>query len=198
MNIVRDYFSKVYKEHMDMFEEINKDEELRLNISRTAEVLYGSIKQRGQILLCGNGGSAADAQHIATEFVSKFYLERKPINAEAITVNTSTLTAISNDYTYDRVFSRQVEAKAKKGDVLIGLSTSGNSINVIEAMKTAKEMGLATIAFTGRNKGSKISKFADIQLNAPSDITPRIQEAHIFIGHLICEIVEDTLFSSEK
>ncbi|MCJ7471357.1 MAG: SIS domain-containing protein [Actinobacteria bacterium] len=192
------FFDRVYQEHMGMFNMIQNDKQLKDNIMMTAIEIINVFKNNGKLLLCGNGGSAADSQHIATEFVSRFYLERKALNAEALTVNSSSLTSIGNDYDFKKVFARQVEAKGKQGDMIIGISTSGNSINIIEALKTARKMKLKTVALVGKSKKVQISKFADIIINVPSDITPRIQEAHIFIGHLICEYVEYKLFSDNK
>lgn len=176
-------------EHKKIIESIINNCDLRSTVCAVAEEIGHSLKTGGQILLCGNGGSAADAQHIATEFVSRFYHERKALNAEALTVNTSTLTAVGNDYSYERVFARQVEAKGRSGDVLIGISTSGESKNIIEAFKSAKQISIKTIAFTG-NQHSTMEKLADIAITIPAKDTPRIQEMHIMIGHIICEIVE--------
>lgn len=190
-------FKKVYDEHMDLFRKIKSNREIQNKIIKSLEVIVETFKNNGQILICGNGGSASDAQHIATEFVSRFYLERKALNAEALTVNSSSLTAIGNDYDFSRVFSRQVEAKGKSGDILIGISTSGNSKNVVEAVKAAKNIGMKTIVFTGENQDCDLN-IGDIVINVPSNITPRIQEAHIFIGHMICEYVEKILFGDGK
>lgn len=190
-------FEKVYQEHMDVFRKMKSNIEMQNQIMRSVEVIIETFKGNGQILICGNGGSAADAQHIATEFVSRFYLERKALNAEAITVNSSSVTAIGNDYDFSRIFSRQVEAKGKSGDILIGISTSGNSKNVVEAVKAAKSIGMKTIIFTGGNQECEL-KIGDIVINVPSNITPRIQEVHIFIGHMICEYVENILFGDGK
>ncbi len=176
-------------EHKKIVEKIINNYELFNMISMAAEEIIRSLKLGGQLLLCGNGGSAADAQHLATELVSRFYHERKALNAEALTVNNSTLTAIGNDYSFDKVFARQVEAKGSLGDVLIGISTSGESKNVIEAIKVAKEIGMSTIAFTGKGD-STIKKLTDITVSVPSDAVPRIQEMHMLIGHIICELVE--------
>jgi len=158
-------------------------------IAKIAEVMCKAIENGGKIIWCGNGGSAADAQHLACELVSKFYLERKALPSIALTTNTSILTAIANDYDYQYVFVRQLEALGKEGDVLVGISTSGNSKNVCLAMKKAKEMGLITVAFTGETGGA-MKEYADILLNVPSRNTPRIQEAHITAGHIICYLVE--------
>ncbi|MDD5454068.1 MAG: HAD-IA family hydrolase [Candidatus Ratteibacteria bacterium] len=192
------FFSKGYQEHMDVFNKIRMDKQLQDNVTMIAEEIIKTLKNGGKILLCGNGGSAADSQHIAAEFVGRFYLERKALNAEALTVNSSSLTSIGNDYDFKQVFARQVEAKGKQGDMIIGISTSGNSMNIMEALKTAKQMKLRTVALIGDNKNTPIAKFADIVINVPSNITPRIQEAHIFIGHLICEYVEYKLFNKNK
>lgn len=188
-DVEKDIVLKNFFKHKRIVESIISDDSLQNIIYVIAETISKSLKQGGQLLLCGNGGSAADAQHLATELVSRFYCERIALNAEALTVNTSTLTAVGNDYSFDRVFARQVEAKGKPGDVLIGLSTSGESKNVIEAMKSAKQLNMKTIAFTGRKKSS-LKSLADITLLVPTEDTPRIQEMHIMIGHIICELVE--------
>lgn len=185
--------TKRINEHHDVVEEILTDKELISGIEKAVLLVIDSYKSGKKLLICGNGGSAADSQHIATEFVSKFYLERKAIDAEALTVNTSTLTAIGNDYSFDNIFARQVEAKGKSGDVLIAISTSGNSKNVISAIEKAKEIGIKTIGMSGNNKESLICKKADCCLNIPSSCTPRVQEMHILIAHIICELVEKEL-----
>lgn len=184
---------KSLAEHNQLMQEVIKDEELIETIAKVIEEIVNSYKKGGQLLFCGNGGSAADAQHLSTELVSRFYMEREALNAEALTVNTSTLTAIANDYDYNRVFARQVEAKTKKGDILIGITTSGISKNVIEAFKVARERGVIIIAFTGKNS-EHIKEYSDYVLSVPSVVTPRIQEMHILIGHIICESVEKSLF----
>lgn len=189
LNMGNDIVLKDFLEHKRIVESIIGDNALQSTICTTAKEISETLKQGGQLLLCGNGGSAADAQHLATELVSRFYCERAALNAEALTVNTSALTALGNDYSFDRVFARQVEAKGKSGDVLIGLSTSGESKNVIEAMKTAKQMNMKTIAFTGK-KHSTLERLADMAISVPTEDTPRIQEMHILIGHIICELVE--------
>lgn len=150
------------------------------------------LKRGNKILLCGNGGSAADAQHIAAELVGRYKTERRGLPAVAITTDTSALTAIANDYGYDRVFDRQTEALANKGDLLIGISTSGNSANIISALKLAKEMGCETLGFSGRD-GGKMNEVCDVNLVVPSNDTPRIQEMHILFGHTICQIIDDEL-----
>lgn len=156
--------------------------------------LIAALKNANKILLCGNGGSAADSQHIAAEFINRFRKDRTPLPAIALTTDTSILTSISNDYDYKYSFSKQVQALGQRGDVLIGISTSGNADNVIEAVKAAKKNGLYTIGLTG-DGGGKLKDAVDICIKVPSHDTPRIQEAHILIGHLLCDIVEKTIFS---
>ena len=162
------------------------------NIEKAAKIVIECLKKGGKILICGNGGSAADAQHIAAEFVGRFKLERIALPAIALTVNTSILTAIANDYGYEEIFKRQLEALAKKNDILLGISTSGNSPNVIKAIKTAKKLGLATIALSGSG-GGQLSKSAAFCITVPSKNTARIQESHIAIAHIICELAENML-----
>lgn len=157
-----------------------------------------SFRNNGGIFLCGNGGSAADAQHIATEFISRFYRERPGLNAEALSVNTSTLTAIGNDYSFERVFARQLEAKAHPGDMVIGISTSGTSRNVLEALTYAKNNGILTVLMMGGFENPELDEAADYIIRVPSLITPRIQEAHIFIGHVIAEYVEYRMFGKKE
>jgi len=155
------------------------------------------LKKIKKVLFCGNGGSAADAQHIAAELSGRFYFDREPLFAEALHVNTSYLTAVANDYSYDEVFSRLVKAKGRAGDILIGISTSGNSKNVIKAIEVANEKGMITIGMTGKT-GGKMKEICKYLINVPSTDTPRIQEAHIMIGHIICEIVEKVLFEKHN
>ncbi len=181
-------------EHNDVFGKMAEDAAFIESVGKAGKMAVSALKGGGRILLCGNGGSAADAQHIAAELVGRFKAERKALPAMTLTVNTSSLTAIGNDYGYDEVFSRQVEAFGAKGDLLIGISTSGNSPNVIKAILKAKGIGMSTIGLTGNRPDTEIEKSADVCIQAPSDDTPRIQEAHIFIGHLICEYVENELF----
>ncbi len=182
-------------EHTKLSQELMKDYILHNNIKKAVDVICDSFQVGGQLFFCGNGGSAADAQHLSTELVSKFYIERKALNAEALTVNSSTITAIANDYNYSRIFARQIEAKSKAGDILIGITTSGKSKNVIEAFKIAKEKKVTTIAFCGDNT-EIIEKYSDIIIAIPSNDTPRIQEMHITIGHIICECIERRLFEN--
>ena len=172
---------------------ILNDKDLVKRINKAAEICVESLKNGGKIHFCGNGGSASDAQHLAAELSGRFYYDRPPLNAEALHVNTSYLTAVANDYSFEMVYARMIQASAKKDDVLVGISTSGNSANILKTIKVAKEMGVKTIGLTGEN-GGKMAGFCDILINVPSTCTPRIQESHIMIGHIICEIIEATMF----
>lgn len=147
-------------------------------------------------MFCGNGGSAADAQHLAAELSGRFYYDRAPLPAEALHANSSYITAVANDYSFDDIYARAVQGSGRKGDILIGISTSGNSENIIRAMKVAREIGILTVGMTGET-GGKMKEFCDYLINVPSTDTPRIQEAHILIGHIICELVESSLFPKE-
>jgi D-sedoheptulose 7-phosphate isomerase len=162
-------------------------------MAEVSRIMVDALRQGNKILLCGNGGSAADAQHIAAEFVGRFAFDRPALPALALSVNSSCVTAIGNDYGFDVVFSRQIEALGKKGDVVIGISTSGNSANVLQAMSTSRRLGIHTVAFAGCT-GGKLKSEVDFCLCAPSNETPRIQECHILIGHIISELVEHTIF----
>ncbi len=165
-------------------------------IERATTIVVSAIKNGNKVIFCGNGGSAADSQHLAAELIGKFYFNRQPLPAVSLTVNTSIITAIGNDFGFDKVFARQLEGIGRTGDVLIGLSTSGNSENVVEAFRIAKKIGIKTVAFTGAN-GGVLKDFADILINVPSNDTPRIQEAHILIGHIICELVEKEFVNNQ-
>ena len=169
------------------------DESLLQKINEVVDLSIACYKNGGKIIFCGNGGSAADAQHIAAELSGRFYFDRPPLFAEALHVNTSYLTAVGNDYGYDEVFARMVRAMGKEGDILFGLSTSGNSPNVMKAAKDAKALGMTVVGMTGE-KGGKLRGVADVLLNMPSNDTPRIQECHLLIGHLLCQIIEAELF----
>ncbi len=153
-----------------------------------------SFKAGHKVLFCGNGGSAADAQHLSAEFSGRFYKNRRALPSDALHCNSSYLTAVANDYSYDEIYARLVEGTMEKGDVLIGLSTSGNSTNIVKAFEMAKSKEIITIGFTG-SSGGKLKPLSDYLLNVPSDITPRIQESHILIGHIICELVEADIFN---
>jgi len=170
-----------------------ESDELVASIQQCADVWVSCLNKKGKVLFCGNGGSAADAQHIAAELSGRFYFDRAPLFAEALHVNTSYLTAVANDYSYDVVYERMVQSKGAEGDVLVGISTSGNSKNVVLAMKEAQRMGMVTIGFTGE-AGGEMRNYSDILINIPSTDTPRIQECHILVGHIICELTEASLF----
>ena len=172
------------------------DQELLKIIEDVANSCSTAFCSGNKVLFCGNGGSAADAQHLAAEFSGRFYYDRPPLPSEALHVNTSYLTAVANDYSYDEVYSRIVKGTGQEGDILIGLSTSGNSRNVIRAFEAANEIGMITVALTGAG-GGKMKNSADYLIAVPSDDTPRIQESHIMIGHIICEMVESSLFPKE-
>lgn len=181
-------------EHQQLVAEVLKDSEYLSNVNRATEMIVNSYKKKGQLFLCGNGGSAADAQHLAAEFVGRFYLEREAWNAEALTTNTSIITALANDYDYNLIFARQLEAKAKNGDILVGITTSGTSRNIFEVFKRAKIMDVKTILMTGKiTEYLDVLEYTDCLLSVPSKDTPRIQEIHIMTGHIICEYVEQQL-----
>lgn len=162
-------------------------------LQNCVEVMVKTFRSDGKVLFCGNGGSAADAQHIAAELSGRFYTDREPLYAEALHVNSSYLTAVANDYSYEEVFARMVRACGRKGDILVGLSTSGNSKNVLKAMQDARDRGMITIGLTGQ-KGGAMRDLSDFLLTAPSNDTPRIQECHILMGHILCQLVEEELF----
>ena len=186
---MREDIVKRIEENVSVKKSILNDAHLIDTIERAATIVVNAIKNGNKIIFCGNGGSAADSQHLAAELIGKFYFNRRSLPAVSLTVNTSIITAIGNDFGFDKVFARQLEGIGKAGDVLIGLSTSGNSENVVEAFRLAKEIGIITIAFTGES-GGILRNLADILINVPSNDTPRIQEAHIMVGHIICELVE--------
>ena len=186
---MKDLIIKRINEHKEAVEKLS---ETRETIKKIAEIIIGCYKHKGKIILFGNGGSCSDSMHLATEFVSRYYFDRKSIPAIALTDNVS-LTAIGNDYGFEDVFAKQVEGFVNKGDVVIGISTSGNSKNVIKAIEKAKELGGITVAFTGK-KGGILKDRVDICLNIPTDDTPRIQEGYMLAGHIICEIVEKEMF----
>lgn len=194
-SIPENYFYQRLFEHEAMFKKIASNQEITQTVMAVADRILCTFSEGGQLFLCGNGGSAADAQHIATEFISRFYKDRPAMNAEALSVNTSTLTAIGNDYSYERVFSRQLEAKAKKGDILVAISTSGASKNILEALRYAKRAGLCTVIMMGEHEVPELSGLCEYIVKVPSTITPRVQEAHIFLGHLMAEYVEHKMFS---
>ncbi|MDR2682726.1 MAG: D-sedoheptulose 7-phosphate isomerase [Dysgonamonadaceae bacterium] len=181
------------EEHINAFIKLQDDSRLQESIRSAAEVITTCFRQGWKVFFCGNGGSAADAQHLAAEFSGKFYIDRAVLPAEALHCNTSYLTAVSNDYSFDIIYARLIGGMGKKGDVLVGLSTSGNSANIVKAFEVCREKGIRTIGFTGEN-GGKMKDLSDRLINVPSTDTPRIQEMHITVGHIICEIVEAEIF----
>jgi D-sedoheptulose 7-phosphate isomerase len=172
---------------------ILEDQLLLSSIHQAAQACIDAFKSDKKVLFCGNGGSAADAQHISAELSGRFYTDRPPLYSEALHVNSSYMTAVANDYSYDVVYSRMVEACGRKGDVLVGITTSGNSKNILAAMEMARKQGMITIGMTGQS-GGKMKECCDIMLRVPSTDTPRIQESHILIGHIICQLIEETIF----
>ena len=171
--------------------------ELHARIRQAADIIIASLRSGGKVHFCGNGGSAADAQHLAAELSGRYGFDRPPLNAEALHCNTSYLTAVANDYGYEKVFARLISGLGRKGDILVGISTSGNSKNILQAFDVCKEQGLYTIAMTGAS-GGKMRDAADLLVNVPSNDTPRIQEAHITVGHIICELVEQEIFGEKQ
>ena len=175
--------------------QIAEDSDLVARIAELAQRCAASIERGGKILLAGNGGSAADAQHIAAELVGRFKLERRPLAAIALTTDTSLLTAVGNDYGFDAVFARQVRGLGRAGDVFIGISTSGNSPNVLQAIKACRELDVTAVGLTGAS-GGKMANRCDLLLTVPSSDTPRVQESHILIGHIVCQLVDEILFGA--
>jgi len=190
---VKNKIKDIINTSIEVKNSIVSNEKLIANIEQCVDVIIKALRSGNKILFCGNGGSAADAQHLAAELSGRFYLDRKALPAEALHVNTSYLTSVANDYGYEHVYSRLVDGIGQKGDILVGLSTSGNSKNICNAFSTAKENGLLTIAMTGKS-GGELADLSDIVLNIPSTDTPRIQEAHIMVGHIICQLVEEGYF----
>ena len=181
------------KDSVDTFNQIIDSDELIEKITQIANICIDAYQKDKKILFCGNGGSAADAQHIAAELSGRFCIDRKPLNAEALHVNSSFVTAVANDYGFENIYSRMIEAVGTKGDVLFGISTSGNSINVINAIDKANRIGITTIGLTGVNE-KKLNDTCSLVINVPSKNTARIQESHILIGHILCQIIEEELF----
>jgi D-sedoheptulose 7-phosphate isomerase len=184
------------KESIEVKQKILTDSFLISEIRKVSVACANAFSRGNKVLLCGNGGSAADAQHLAAEFSGRFYYDRPPLPAEALHVNSSFMTAVANDYSFEEVYARMVKATGRKGDILIGFTTSGNSPNIIRAFEMAREMNITTIGFTGET-GGKLAALCDFLINIPSTDTPRIQESHITVGHIVCEMVESTLFPKE-
>ncbi len=185
----------IIKASVDIKNNILLDDKILQTVKDCVYILVTAFKSGNKVLFCGNGGSAADAQHLAAELSGRFYKDRDALPAEALHCNTSYITAIGNDYGFDEIYSRLIKGIAIEGDVLVGLSTSGNSKNILKAFEIAKEKGMITIAFTG-DTGGKLKKTADHLINVPSNDTPRIQESHIMLGHIICQLVEEQYFNT--
>jgi len=188
---MEDYIVKIFRESGQV-----KEAFINENLNRIVDVVQAvtaALKAGNQILLFGNGGSAADAQHLAAEFVNRFVIERPPLPAIALTTDTSIITSIGNDYDFAEIFSKQIRAIGRKGDIAWGMSTSGTSVNVVRGLEAAKKIGMVTIGLTGRD-GGDVAKIVDYALNVSSTSTPRIQEVHIMVGHVICEMVDFKLF----
>ena len=187
--------SRLIRASIDTKEEILKDAALLQRIKYSAQVCINAFRKGNKVLFCGNGGSAADAQHLAAELSGRFYTDRPPLYSEALHVNSSYMTAVANDYSFDIVYSRMIEGSGRPGDILFALSTSGNSPNILLASQAAKKAGMQVIAMTGQS-GGKLRNECDILLNVPSTDTPRIQESHILIGHIICQLIEEQVFNA--
>lgn len=192
---MRSLISTLIEEHLEVVRKIQ--DQCWPSIEQYSSLVERTISSGNTVFFCGNGGSAAEAQHMAAEFVGRFCLERKGYSALALTVDTSILTAVSNDFGYDSIFERQIEALGRPGDLLVGISTSGNSQNVIRAMRKARKEGLYTVAMTGEN-GGELKSTTELCICVPSNDTPRIQEAHLLIGHIMCHIVESNLLAIEE
>ncbi|MCW3073649.1 MAG: phosphoheptose isomerase [Flaviaesturariibacter sp.] len=185
----------IIQSSIDVKQGVLENEELLQTVSSIATTIVKAFRAGNRIYFCGNGGSAADAQHLAAEFSGRFYTDRKALPAEALHCNTSYMTAVANDYSYDVVYARLIDGIGNKGDVLIGLSTSGNSGNIVKAFEVAKEKGMITVGFTGMS-GGVMKGVSDYLVNVPSTDTPRIQESHILLGHIVCQLVEEQYFKT--
>jgi len=191
---MNDTIKIIIAQSISVKQQLLTDETIIATVAETVNIIVTAFKNGNKVLFCGNGGSAADAQHLAAEFSGRFYIDRPALPADALHCNTSYLTAVANDYSYDMVYARLLQGIGNKGDILVGLSTSGNSTNIIKACEVAKEKGMVTIGCTGAT-GGKMKTLCDYLLNVPSTDTPRIQESHILLGHIICQLVEEKLFT---
>ena len=189
-----DKIKKIIKSSIDTKQSVLQNEGLLKTIAASVDVIVNAFRNGNRVYFCGNGGSAADAQHLAAEFSGRFYTDRKALPAEALHCNTSYLTAVANDYSFDDIYSRLIDGIGESGDVLIGLSTSGNSANIVKAFETARKKTMVTIGFTGKS-GGNMKPLCDHLVNIPSTDTPRIQESHIMVGHIICQLVEEKYFT---
>lgn len=192
---MRDHIKSWITESAGVKQAMLADDQLLSRLEQVSNLFIKCFQKSGKVLFCGNGGSAADAQHIAAELSGRYKLDRKPLFAEALHVNSSFMTAVANDYAYDEVYARMVEAAGRTGDILVAISTSGNSSNVIKAIQRAKGAGMTVVGMTG-STGGEMKDLCDVLLNVPSTNTPRIQEAHILMGHIICELTEKGLFDA--
>jgi D-sedoheptulose 7-phosphate isomerase len=190
---MQDKIKSIISESIDVKTKVLQNEALLKTTEAVVAAMVAALKNGNHIYFCGNGGSAADAQHLAAEFSGRFYKDREALPAEALHCNTSYLTAVANDYSYDVIYARLIKGIGKKGDFLVGLSTSGNSTNIMKAFEVAREKGIVTVGFTGET-GGKMKDLSDYLINVPSKNTPRIQESHIMLGHIICELVEEQYF----
>lgn len=194
---MKSVIKSIIQASIDTKQQILANEQLLHTVEQCVTLITAALRNGNKLLFCGNGGSAADAQHLAAEFSGRFYTDRDALPAEALHCNTSYLTAVANDYSYDVVYSRLVKGIGQKGDVLVGLSTSGNSKNIMAAFEQARAKGMTTIGFTG-STGGNMKNLSDYLLNVPSNDTPRIQESHIMLGHIICQLVEAAYFNTTQ
>jgi D-sedoheptulose 7-phosphate isomerase len=189
-----DKIKDIIKASISVKEQVLQNDELLVTVSKTADAIVAALANGNRVYFCGNGGSAADAQHLAAEFSGRFYTDRKALPAEALHCNTSYMTAVANDYSFDVVYARLIDGIGQQGDILVGLSTSGNSANIVKAFEVAKSKGILTVGFTGLS-GGLMKELSDYFINVPSLDTPRIQESHIMLGHIICQLVEEKYFA---
>lgn len=190
---MKEQIHQLIQASIDTKQQVLQNEELLKTVNEVTLVIISAFRNGNTVYFCGNGGSAADAQHLAAEFSGRFYKDRNALPAEALHCNTSYLTAVANDYSFDLIYARLIQGLGKSGDILIGLSTSGNSKNIVQAFETAKKKQMITIGFTG-NSGGIMKSYSDYLINIPSKDTPRIQESHMLLGHIICQLVEDEYF----
>lgn len=193
---MQSFIDKEIRDSLEVKKKLLENAEIMAQLHRACEKAIDAYKKGRKILVAGNGGSAADAQHIVAEFVSRFYFDRPGLPAIALTTDTSIITAIGNDYGYEKLFSRQIEANGAEGDIFMGISTSGNSANVIAGLKQAKKQGIFCLGFSGES-GGKMKELSDLCICVPSSSTPRVQESHILMGHIICAAVEEALFAKD-
>lgn len=194
-NIMQQKIREIIHSSIDTKRNVIEDPYLMNTIEEATAIIGKAFRNGNKVLFCGNGGSAADAQHLSAEFSGRFYTDRAPLPSEALHCNTSYMTAVANDYGYEFVYSRMIEGMGKEGDVLVALSTSGNSVNITNALQKAREIGMITVGLTGRT-GGNMKELCNYLINVPSTDTPRIQESHIMIGHIICQLVEEELFKN--